>query len=84
MYDHLMTHASETWMHPVPVNVCAFANATRSHQGQSTAPQDSGSEGLSCHLMLNMIHLDVDKLQLLLRNLVNASALWLMSSKYTN
>lgn len=28
MYDHLMTRGSETWTQPVPLNVCAFANAT--------------------------------------------------------
>ncbi len=28
IYDHLITRGSETWTQPVPLNVCAFANAT--------------------------------------------------------
>ncbi len=56
----------------------------RSHQGQSTVSQDSGPVGLSCHLILNMIHLDLDQLQHLLRNADNALALWQISSAYTD
>jgi len=70
-------------MQPIPVNVCAFANATR-QRCTDLIRDNLRSGGLSCHLMLNMIHLDLDKLQLLLHNLDNASAFWLMSSAYTN
>ncbi len=81
-------HGSETWTQPVPLNVCAFANATdKDAQISSGTIYGPSGQRISRPLLPshpNMIHLDLDKLQLLLRNADNALALWQISAAYTD